>query len=99
MHEVVPAEVAVVNDFDIAVFKIHKHGAFADGFPALDMAEYTDLRDMMDVATCGYPFGDFLWSQVGSATSSFTKGAMSAILPSALARSDPCPLSKSDPGC
>ncbi len=36
---------------------------------------------MMPVATCGYPFGDFLWNQVGSVTSSFTVGMMSAILP------------------
>ena len=36
---------------------------------------------MMDVATCGYPFGDFLLEQVGSVTSSFTRGTMSSILP------------------
>ena len=41
--------------------------------------DYADLHEMMAVATCGYPFGDFLWNQVGSVTSSFTKGAMSAI--------------------
>jgi S1-C subfamily serine protease len=81
MHEVVPAEVGIVNDFDIAIFKIHKHGAFPNGFPTLDIAEYADLHEMIEVATCGYPFGDFLWNQVGSVTSSFTKGTMSAILP------------------
>ena len=45
------------------------------------MADYADLHEMMPVATCGHPFGDFLWNQVGSVTSSFTTGMMSAILP------------------
>ncbi len=80
MHEAVPTEVGIVNDFDIAVFKIRKHEGFPDGFPTLQTAEYSDLHEMMEVATCGYPFGDFLWNQVGSVTSSFTKGTMSAIL-------------------
>jgi hypothetical protein len=81
MHEVVPTEVGKVNDFDIVTIKLREHPAFTDGFPVLELAEYTDLHEMMDVATCGYPFGDFLWNQVGSVTSSFTKGTMSAILP------------------
>ena len=81
MNEAVPAEVGIVNNFDVAIFKMHKHGAFPNGFPAVEVAEHADLHEMMDVATCGYPFGDFLWNQIGSVTSSFTKGTMSAILP------------------
>ena len=81
MHELTPAEVGIVNDFDIAVFKLREHPAFPNGFPKLDVADYADLHEMMPVATCGYPFGDFLWDQVGSVTSSFTTGMMSAILP------------------
>jgi|HubBroStandDraft_1064217.scaffolds.fasta_scaffold184196_1 serine protease Do len=82
MHEAVPTEVGVVNDFDIAIFKLRAHPAFPQGFPKLEVADYASLHEMMEVATCGYPFGDFLWKQVGSVTSSFTKGTMSAILPS-----------------
>jgi hypothetical protein len=81
MHEVVPTEVGKVNDFDVVTMKLRQHPAFPSGFPVLELAEYADLHEMMDVATCGYPFGDFLWNQVGSVTSSFTKGTMSAILP------------------
>lgn len=81
MHEVTPAEVGIVNDFDIAVFKLREHPAFPNGFPTLEVADYADLYEMMPVATCGYPFGDFLWDQVGSVTSSFTTGKMSSILP------------------
>ncbi len=81
MHEAVPAEVGIVNDFDIAVFKLREHPAFPNGFPQLEVADYADLHEMMAVATCGYPFGDFLWNQVGSVTSSFTTGRISSILP------------------
>ena len=81
MHEASPAEVGIVNDFDIAIFKLRQHPAFPNGFPRLEVADYADLHEMMEVATCGYPFGDFLWNQVGSVTSSFTKGTVSAILP------------------
>jgi hypothetical protein len=81
MHETVPAEVGIVNNFDIAAFKIHPHPQFPNGYPSLPLAEYGDLHEMMDVATCGYPFGDFLWNQVGSVTSSFTRGTMSSIRP------------------
>jgi hypothetical protein len=63
MHEVTPAEVGIVNDFDIAAFKLRPHPAFPGGFPKLEVADYSDLREMMEVATCGYPFGDFLWKQ------------------------------------
>src|ERR1019366_8780547 len=81
MHEAVPTGGVSVKNFDIAILRIRRHQAFPSGFPALNVAEYDDLHEMMDVATCGYPFGDFLWSQVGSATSSFSKGTMSSILP------------------
>jgi hypothetical protein len=81
MHEASPAKVTVVKNFDIAIFKIRKHHGFPKGFPALEPAEYADLHEMMDVGTCGYPFGDFLWSQVGTVTSSFSRGAMSSIIP------------------
>ena len=37
MHEAVPTEVGIVNDFDIAILKIRKHSAFPDGFPTLDV--------------------------------------------------------------
>jgi hypothetical protein len=81
MHEASPAEVGIVNDFDIAIFKLRQHPAFPNGFPRREVADYADLHEMMEVATCGYPFGDFLWNQVGSVTSSFTNGTLSAILP------------------
>jgi hypothetical protein len=39
MHEAVPAEVGVVNDFDIAIFKLRAHPAFPNGFPKLGRSE------------------------------------------------------------
>jgi hypothetical protein len=81
MHEVVPVEVGRVNNFDIVAIKVRKHEGFPNGFPFLQPASHGDLHEMMDVATCGYPFGDFLWNQLGSVTSSFTRGTMSSIRP------------------
>ena len=81
MHEAVPPEVGIVNDFDIAVFKLHKHPAFPAGFPKLEAADYADLHEMMEVATCGFPLGEALHDQIGTVTSSFTKGMISSIIP------------------
>lgn len=78
----VPIQNAVTRtDFDLAIYKIHPHSAFAKGYPALEIAKYEDLHEMMEVATCGYPLGDMLQKQMGTVTSSFTKGVMSSIIP------------------
>ena len=36
---------------------------------------------MMEIATCGFPLGDVLQDQLGTITSSFTKGMISSIIP------------------
>ena len=54
---------------------------FPDRLSTVDIADYGDLYEMMDAATCGYPFGDYLWRQTGSVSSSFTTGALSTICP------------------
>jgi S1-C subfamily serine protease len=36
---------------------------------------------MMEVATCGFPLGEALHDQIGTVTSSFTKGMISSIIP------------------
>jgi len=54
---------------------------FPDGYPALPIADYAEIHEMMDVATCGYPLGEWLHDQIGTVTSSFTKGMISSIIP------------------
>jgi hypothetical protein len=46
-----------VNKFDLCAGKLSKHPAYPDGYPALPIADYAELHEMMEVATCGYPFG------------------------------------------
>jgi len=70
-----------MKDFDLAALKLHQHPAFPQGYPTLPIADYSELHEMMEVATCGFPLGEALHDQIGTVTSSFTKGMISSILP------------------
>jgi S1-C subfamily serine protease len=72
-----------VDDFDLAALKLHKHAAFPGGYPSLPVADYKEVHEMMEVATCGYPLGEVLHDQMGTVTSSFTRGMVSSIIPAA----------------
>jgi S1-C subfamily serine protease len=39
------------------------------------------LAQRVEVATCGFPLGEALYDQIGTVTSSFTKGMISSIIP------------------
>jgi Trypsin-like peptidase domain len=69
------------TNFDLAVLKLHPHVALAHKFPTLEIADYSEVHEMMEVGTCGYPLGDILQQQIGTVTSSFTKGMISSIIP------------------
>jgi S1-C subfamily serine protease len=80
----VPIENAITKtDFDLAAFKLAKHGAFRNGYPVLSIAKYESIHEMMEVATCGFPLGENLEEQIGTITSSFTRGMISSIIPAA----------------
>jgi S1-C subfamily serine protease len=81
MDAVSVATGVAMKDFDLAALKLHKHPAFPHGYPTLPIADYGELHEMMDVATCGYPLGEALHDQLGTVTSSFTKGMISSIIP------------------
>lgn len=81
MHGVSPITAVSVNDFDLAALRLSNHAAFPDGYPTLPVADYSELHEMMEVATCGYPLGDTLHDQLGTVASSFTKGMISSIIP------------------
>ncbi len=70
-----------INGFDLCAAKLSKHEAFPDGYPGLPIADYGELHEMMEIATCGYPLGEVLQDQLGTVTSSFTKGMISSIIP------------------
>lgn len=81
MHPVPIVNAVTVKDFDLAALKLHKHPAFSQGYPTLPIADYSELHEMMEVATCGFPLGEALQDQIGTITSSFTKGMISSIIP------------------
>lgn len=54
---------------------------YKGGYPTLSVAPYVEVHEMMEIATCGFPLGDVLQTQIGTITSSFTRGIISSIRP------------------
>ena len=69
------------TNFDLAAFKLQPHAALAHNFPTLQIADYDEVHEMMEIGTCGFPLGNFLQEQIGTVTSSFTRGMISSIIP------------------
>jgi hypothetical protein len=81
---VYPVPVIVANaslTADIAVLKIQQHPAFPDGYPTIDIEEFSDLYEGIEAATCGFPLGDVLGEKLGTMTSSFSRGILSSFIP------------------
>ena len=76
------------TDCDLAMIRVAKHAAFPGGYPVLDIETSNDLYESMEVGTCGFPLGNFLGEQIGTVTSSFTRGTLSSISPAAGAPAD-----------
>lgn len=68
-------------DHDIGMVRLHPHSAFPNGFPYVPIAAYSNVHEGMEVGTCGFPFGNFLYSKVGTVSSSFSKGILSSVIP------------------
>jgi S1-C subfamily serine protease len=47
----------------------------------LDIEDYRNVREGDEIATCGFPLGNYLHEQLGTVTSSFTQGIISSIIP------------------
>ena len=81
---VISAVTDETHGFDLAVLKVASDKRmFLDGFPCLSIADYGEIHEMMEVATCGFPLGEALHNQIGTVTSSFTKGMISSVIPAA----------------
>jgi len=81
---VISAVTDETHGFDLAVLKVASDKRmFLDGFPSLSIADYGEIHEMMEVATCGFPLGEALHNQIGTVTSSFTKGMISSVIPAA----------------
>ena len=74
-------QILAATDQDIGVIRVLPHTAMPDGYPAMEIEEYAEVHEGLEVGTCGFPLGNFLKQQLGAATSSFTFGRISTISP------------------
>jgi hypothetical protein len=70
------------TDCDIAGFSLWPHSAIQNGFPCLEIEEYSNISEGDAIGICGFPLGNYLYRQLGTVTSSFSKGIISSIIPS-----------------
>lgn len=83
MH-LIPAQVetAVAKlEYDMGAIRVGSHPAFPDGYPFLEIEEFDEIFEGMELATCGFPMGNTLHDQFGTVSSSFTRGILSSIAP------------------
>ncbi len=69
------------TNFDVAGIRVVPHAGFPTGFPFVEIEEYENVREGDEIAACGFPLGNYLSEQLGTATSSFTSGIISSIIP------------------
>ena len=69
-------------EYDLGVARVHPHVAYPNGFPSLPIESYDRVHEGMEIATCGFPLGNFLKDSIGTMTSSFTRGILSSVIPS-----------------
>ena len=74
--------VVVKTDHDLALLKVNPdQPAFPTGYPVVELAEPEEVNEGDDVGSCGFPLGEQLHDELGTVTSSFTKGIVSSIVP------------------
>lgn len=70
------------TDHDLALLKVNpEQPAFPTGYPIVELAEPEEVNEGDEVGTCGFPLGERLHDELGTVTSSFTKGIVSSIVP------------------
>lgn len=80
----IPTPVSICSaktNFDVALIRVTPHAGFPRGFPFLEIEDYGNICEGDEIATCGFPLGNYLHEQLGTVTSSFTKGIISSIIP------------------
>ena len=68
-------------EYDLGAIKIARHAYYSSGYPALAVEPFENVYEGMELATCGFPLGNELQKQLGTMTSSFTRGILSSIAP------------------
>ena len=77
-----------LTDLDLAMVRIPPHGLFPKGYPAIEIEDYSSIHEGDEVGTCGFPLGNYLYDQLGTVTSSLTKGIISSFIPAYGSRKD-----------
>ena len=67
---------------DIGMLRLQPHRGFPQGFPSVEIAAYSAVREGAEIGVCGFPLGNYLQKQIGTVNSSFSKGIISSIIPS-----------------
>ena len=76
------ADITVVRlTHDLGFLRVHPHVQFRSGYPTVDIAPFGAATEGTEIATCGFPLGSSLYDQIGTVTSSFTRGMVSALIP------------------
>lgn len=65
----------------MALLKVHNSDNRE--FPTVEIAEPEEVNEGDEAGTCGFPLGERLHDELGTFTSSFTKGIVSSIIPGA----------------
>jgi S1-C subfamily serine protease len=71
------------TNMDIGLLRLHPHAAYPQGYPIIDLEDIEEIHEGMEIATCGFPMGNMLFNQLGTVTSSFSRGIISSIIPAA----------------
>lgn len=79
----VPVETGMAKlDSDLGLVRVVVHAAAKKGYPVLEIEDFGEIHEGMELGTCGFPLGNFMQEQIGTVTSSFTRGSLSSIIPS-----------------
>ena len=76
-----PRNIIAKTDMDLAAIQLLPHTSFPQGYPFLEIEEFESISEGDEIGVCGYPLGNYLFKQLGTVTSSFTRGILSSIIP------------------
>jgi len=68
-------------DYDLAALYLQPHTSMSKGYPYIECEDFEDIGEGDDIGVCGFPLGNYLYEQLGTVTSSFTRGILSSIIP------------------
>ncbi len=71
------------TNMDLGLLRLNPHSGFPEGYPTVDFEDFEHIHEGMEIGICGFPLGNLLFKQLGTVTSSFSRGIVSSIIPTA----------------